>query len=214
MDHICETPQKISEYNQLRIRTNMEYRCLDISEVLEFRPAVHKDGRGFFSEVYNSNTLQGLGVDIDWVQDNHSLSNSKCVLRGLHYQIPPFDQDKLVRVVHGSILDVAVDIRVGSPSFGKHVSLVISREKWNQILVPKGFAHGFVTLEPDTEVIYKVSAPYSSMHDRVIKYDDPDLAIDWRLDGHDPLISEKDSNAKCLRDQDTGFAYSAKDATD
>lgn len=192
----------------------LESRSLDIPEVLEIKPFVHRDSRGFFSETYNNVQLGKLGLKIDWVQDNHSASTHKSVLRGLHYQIPPFDQHKLIRVVTGSILDVAVDIRVGSPSFGKYVSLVVSRDKWNQILVPKGFAHGFITLEPETEIIYKVSAPYSREHDCVIRFDDPDLAIDWRLDGHDPLISEKDSSAKCLRDQNTGFVYFAEDATD
>ncbi len=188
----------------------MKYHPLNIPEILEIIPTIHKDSRGFFSEVYNENSLHELGVEIAWMQDNHSVSIERGVLRGLHFQIPPFDQDKLVRVVRGSILDVVVDIRNGSPSFGEHVCLVVSREKWNQILVPKGFAHGFVTLEPDTEVIYKVSAPYSKEHDRVIRYDDPDLAIDWQIEGLELSMSKKDAAAPRLRDQDTGFQYEAK----
>ncbi|MEM7464092.1 MAG: dTDP-4-dehydrorhamnose 3,5-epimerase [Pseudomonadota bacterium] len=188
----------------------MKNHSLNIPEIREIIPDIHRDSRGFFSEVYNENTLHDLGVDIKWVQDNHSVSTEKGVLRGLHFQIPPFDQDKLVRVIHGSILDVVVDIRNGSPSFGQHVCLVVSKEKWNQILVPKGFAHGFVTLEPDTEVIYKVSAPYSKEHDRVIRYDDPDLAIDWQFEESELSMSKKDAAAPRLRDQDTGFRFETK----
>ncbi len=192
----------------------MKCRSLNIPEVLEIIPTIHKDSRGFFSEVFNEKDLRELGIKMTWMQDNHSVSSEKGVLRGLHFQIPPFDQDKLVRVVRGSILDIVVDIRNGSPSFGKHVSLVVSREKWNQILVPKGFAHGFVTLEPNTEVIYKVSAPYSKEHDRVIRYDDPDLAIDWQVNEPELLMSKKDAAAPRLRDQNTGFQYDVKEQLD
>lgn len=146
-----------------------------------------------------------------FVQDNHSYSSSKGVLRGLHFQLPPFAQDKLVRVVKGAIYDVAVDIRQGSPNFAKWCGLIVSAEAWNQILVPKGFAHGFLTLEPDTEVIYKVSDVYAPDCERSIRYDDPDIGIDWPLDGAEPVLSVKDLKAPLLRDTDTGFRFAREE---
>ncbi|MFZ1813277.1 MAG: dTDP-4-dehydrorhamnose 3,5-epimerase [Rhizobiaceae bacterium] len=182
-------------------------RPLALPEIVEIIPVIHCDERGFFSETYNQVDMAANGIAIDWLQDNQSLSASKGVLRGLHFQIPPVAQDKLVRVVKGSILDVAVDIRKGSPGFGKWVCLEVSAKKWNQILVPKGFAHGFVTLEPETEVLYKVSAPYSREHDRCIRFDDPAIGIDWGLGGQEPILSAKDANAPLLSDIDTGFVH-------
>src|ERR1700761_6727363 len=152
---------------------------LEIPEVKLLIPKKHGDARGFFSETYSTQAMKELGLDLEFVQDNHSLSASKGVLRGLHYQLAPKAQNKLVRVVHGAILDVAVDIRRGSPTFGKHVSAVISAENWRQILVPVGFAHGFVTLEPNTEVIYKVTNYYSPSHERGIRWNDPEIGIEW-----------------------------------
>src|SRR5262245_6029844 len=128
-------------------------------------PRKFGDHRGFFSETFNRKTLHDLGITSEFVQDNHSLSVEKGVVRALHYQVPPVAQDKLVRVVRGSILDVAVDIRRDSPTFGKHVTAVLSAENWRQIFVPTGFAHGFVTLESNTEVLYKVSTYYSPSHE-------------------------------------------------
>src|SRR4051794_13275678 len=142
-----------------------------------FEPKRFADHRGFFSEVYSAKQAQTLNIRSEFVQDNHSMSVEKGVLRGLHYQIPPMAQDKLVRVVHGAILDVAVDIRKNSPTFGKHVSAVISAENWRQIFIPAGFAHGFLTLEPRTEVLYKVTNYYSPTHERGIRWNDPKLAI-------------------------------------
>ncbi|MFX4220971.1 MAG: dTDP-4-dehydrorhamnose 3,5-epimerase [Thalassobaculum sp.] len=158
------------------------------------------DARGFFSETYNKAALAEHGLDLDFVQDNHSMSQAIGVLRGLHFQTPPFAQDKLVRVVKGRIFDVAVDIRRGSPTFGKWVGAEISAEAWNQILVPVGFAHGFVTLEPDTEVIYKVTAPYAPDHDKGIAWNDPSIAIDWPLNGIEPTLSDKDTKHPALAD--------------
>lgn len=178
------------------------FRELDLKGVFEVLPKQFGDERGFFSESYQSQAFADAGLDIPFVQDNHSLSRAVGVLRGLHYQLAPRAQDKLVRVVRGAILDVAVDIRRSSPSFGQWVSLVVSAEKWNQIFVPKGFAHGFVTLEPDTEVIYKVSDLYSAEHDRSIRFDDPDIGIDWALAGREPQLSDKDVRASLLRDAD------------
>ena len=137
------------------------------------------DHRGFISETYNKRTLAETAIELSFVQDNHSLSADKGTIRGLHYQLPPFAQHKLVRVVRGAILDVAVDLRRGSPMFGEHVAVEISAEKWNQIFVPIGFAHGFCTLEPNTEVVYKVTNYYAPDHDRGLLWNDPALGIDW-----------------------------------
>lgn len=166
--------------------------------VLEIVPKRLGDARGFFSETYNRDALAQQGVDLTFVQDNHSLSAAAGVLRGLHYQLPPKAQAKLVRVVKGRIFDVAVDIRRESPGFGQWVSCIISAEAWNQILVPAGFAHGFLTLEPDTEVIYKVTEAYSPEHDRGIRYDDPEIGVDWPLGDLSPILSDKDARAPFL----------------
>ena len=171
---------------------------LQLDDVLEILPDKFEDSRGFFSETYNKAKLEALGVNADFVQDNHSLSASKGVIRGLHYQLEPFAQDKLVRVVSGSIFDVAVDIRKSSKTFSKWTSLIVSRQKWNQIFVPKGFAHGFVTLEENTEVIYKVSNLYSPAHDRSIRFDDASIDIDWPTGLGEFILSEKDRNARLL----------------
>jgi dTDP-4-dehydrorhamnose 3,5-epimerase len=150
------------------------------------------DARGFFSETWNEKTFSDAGIGGHFVQDNHAFSAVKGTLRGLHFQLPPMAQDKLVRVTRGSILDVAVDIRRSSPTFGKHVSAVVSAENWTQIWVPKGFAHGYCTLEPDTEVIYKVTNLYSPVHDRGIRWDDPALGIAWPVAAMSVQLSDKD----------------------
>ena len=144
-------------------------------------PLKHGDERGFFSEVYNRSVWRDAGLDYVFVQDNHSFSAAEGTLRGLHYQTPPFAQDKLVRVSRGRILDVAVDIRRSSPTFGKFVAVELSAENWRQLLVPAGFAHGFVTLAPNAEVLYKTTALYSPAHDFGIAWDDPDIGIHWPL---------------------------------
>ncbi|MHA6689572.1 dTDP-4-dehydrorhamnose 3,5-epimerase [Devosia sp. A449] len=168
---------------------------LDIPDVLEIVPAKFGDDRGFFSETYHADKLKAAGIDLDFVQDNHSYSAAQGVLRGLHFQLPPHAQDKLVRVVKGAIYDVAVDIRRSSPTFGKWVGLEVSAAKWNQILVPKGFAHGFVTLEPDTEVLYKVTDLYAPDCDRNIRFDDSDIGIEWPVDVSSVQLSNKDATA-------------------
>ena len=185
----------------------MQVAPLDIPDVKLITPDRHGDDRGFFSETWNSARFVDAGLEFTWVQDNHSLSKDTGVLRGLHFQTPPFAQDKLVRVTAGSIIDVAVDIRHGSPTFGKYVSAILSAENWRQLLVPAGFAHGFCTLEPNTEVVYKVTAFYSRDHDKGLAWDDPDLAIDWHLGGSHPLLSDKDKKQPKLADLPRDFLY-------
>jgi len=179
----------------------MEVISLAIADVKVLIPKRHGDHRGFFSEVYNYDAFAKAGIDLTFLQDNHSMSGPKGTLRGLHYQLPPMAQGKLIRVTKGAILDVAVDIRRGSPTFGQHVTDVVSAENWKQIFVPAGFAHGFVTLEPDTEVIYKVNALYSPPHERGIAWNDPALAIDWRINPTAAILSVRDTKHPLLREQ-------------
>lgn len=180
----------------------LEVRPLGLGGVVEIVPSKFRDDRGFFSETYNAQAFSEHGIDLAFVQDNHSYSAAAGVLRGLHYQLSPRAQAKLVRVVRGRIFDVAVDIRRGSPSFGQWVGLEISAEKWNQILVPGGFAHGFVTLEPATQVVYKVTDYYSREHDRSIRFDDPHIGIQWPVASEVVQLSEKDRDAPLLADAD------------
>lgn len=183
----------------------MEIIPLEIPDVRLVRPKRFADARGFFSEVYNGPAFAARGIQITFVQDNHSLSAAVGTVRGLHFQTPPFAQDKLVRVTRGRILDVAVDIRTRSSTFGRHVAVELSAENWLQLLVPIGFAHGFCTLEPDTEVIYKVSAPYAPAHDAGCLWNDPDLAIDWPVRSADAVLSERDARLPRLRDMTSPF---------
>ena len=178
----------------------MQVRSLALAGVVEIVPEKFADARGFFAETYVRSRFADAGLDFDWVQDNQSLSAAKGVLRGLHFQVAPFAQDKLIRVLRGSILDVAADIRKGSPTHGQWVSCILSAEKFNQLLVPRGFAHGFLTLEPATEVLYKVTAPYAPECDRCIRWNDPALGDDWQLGGTDPIVSAKDRDAPLLAD--------------
>ncbi len=188
----------------------MEVRDLGLDGVKEITPARFGDARGFFSETYNEQRFVDAGLPTGWVQDNHSLSADAFVLRGLHFQTDPFAQDKLVRVLKGEIFDVAVDIREGSPDFGKWVGVTLTAEQGNQILVPKGFAHGFLTLTPDVEVAYKVTNPYAPENDRSIAWNDPNIAIDWPLNGATPQLSGKDADAPSLVDVDNNFKYTAE----
>lgn len=183
----------------------LEVRRLELDGLLEIRPKRFSDERGFFSEVWREDQMAEAGIDARFVQDNHSFSAARGVLRGLHFQRPPAAQDKLVRVAHGSIFDVAVDIRSGSPTFGQWAGLVISAAEWNQLFVPRGFAHGFVTLEEGTEVLYKVSAHYSPEHERAVRFDDPAIGIHWPVEAGALILSEKDRSAPPLADVETGF---------
>lgn len=170
----------------------LQVTATEIADVKLIAPRIHRDHRGFFSETYNKAALTASGATLEFVQDNHSLSVDRGVVRGLHFQIPPFAQDKLVRVIRGSVFDVAVDIRHGSPTFGKHVARVIGAADWNEFLVPSGFAHGFCTLEANTEVIYKVTNYYSPEHDRGVLWNDADLGIAWPIGEAQAILSDKD----------------------
>ena len=189
------------------IKGKMEVTALDTLGIKLLTPRRFRDERGFFSETYNNRVLCGLGIDVEFVQDNHSLSVAKGTVRGLHFQAPPFAQDKLVRVVRGRILDIAVDIRKGSPTYGQAVSAVLSAEDGNQLFVPKGFAHGFCTLEPGTEVIYKVSDYYAPEHDLGTLWNDPDLGIVWPVREEQAILADKDRTWPRLGELPDVFVY-------
>ena len=183
----------------------MKVERLAIPEVLLIEPRRFGDARGFFSETWKRGAFAAAGLGVDFVQDNHSLSREVGVVRGLHFQIPPQVQGKLVRVVRGAILDVAVDIRRNSPSFGRHVTAELSADNWRQLWVPPGFAHGFCTLQPDTEVIYKVTAPYAPECDKGLAWDDPDLRIAWPVAPGAAILSDKDRCQPRLSDLPAWF---------
>ncbi len=183
----------------------MKVEKLDIPDVILFTPPRFGDSRGFFSETFNAGRLAAAGVAGPFVQDNHSLSAQTGTVRGLHCQIAPSVQGKLVRCVRGAIWDVAVDIRHGSPTFGKHAAAVLSAENWNQLWVPGGFLHGFCTLEPDTEVIYKVTADYDRAAERGVVWNDASLALPWPVAGAAAVLSEKDKILPPLADCEHWF---------
>lgn len=185
----------------------MQFTRTNIEDVVIIEPTVHGDSRGYFVETFRADKLEEfLGYKINFCQDNESKS-SKGVLRGLHYQLHPAAQTKLVRVIQGRVLDVAVDIRKDSPTFGQHVAVELSAENKKQMLVPRGFAHGFVVLEDDTIFAYKVDDYYSPQNDRGIAFNDPSLNIDWILN-HDELnLSAKDTIQPLLKDTDDLFEY-------
>lgn len=169
----------------------MKFERLSIPEVIEIVPTRFGDARGYFAETYNARRLAAIGIDQPFIQDNQSFSAPKGTLRGLHCQVAPNAQGKLVRVLRGSVWDVAVDIRAGSPTFGKWAAATLTGAAGNQLWVPVGFLHGFVTLEPDTEVFYKVTGDYDPKAERGVIWNDPALALPWPLDG-EPTLSEKD----------------------
>jgi dTDP-4-dehydrorhamnose 3,5-epimerase len=180
--------------------------------VVLIKPKRFADARGWFSETYNRARFAELGVEVEFVQDNHSLSRPAGVLRGLHFQTPPHAQSKLVRCVRGRIWDIAVDLRAGSPTYAQSVSAELTAEGGEQLFIPQGFAHAFLTLEPDCEVVYKVDALYAPDADGGIAWDDPDLAIDWPLPaGVDaPVVSDKDAVLPRLKDFESPFAYDGR----
>lgn len=174
-------------------------------ELIVIEPRIFQDSRGWFYESYSSRNAEPLGIKDVFVQDNHSYSAKKGVIRGLHHQAPPMDQSKLVRCTVGCVLDVAVDIRYGSPTYAKWFGIVLSAENKKQLYIPKGFAHGFLTLEDRCEVQYKVDNFYSKDHDRCIRYDDKDIGIEWGIDS--PSLSDKDSKAPYLKEHEPDFVW-------
>ena len=185
----------------------IEVEELPLPGALVVTPARFGDERGFFSEVYNRDTLAGVGITADFVQDNHSFSARKGVIRGLHFQSPPYEQGKMVRVSRGEILDVIVDLRQGSPTYGRHAAVRLSAENWKQLWVPAGFAHGLCTLTENVEVIYKVTGFYSREHDLGLAYDDGDIAIEWPVAPAEAILSERDRHHPRLRDLPGYFTY-------
>ena len=185
----------------------MEVKTFHIEGPRLLSPVKHGDKRGFFSEVYNKARLAEAGITADFVQDNHSYSAERGVIRGLHFQSPPHAQGKLVRVTRGVALDVIVDIRHGSPTFGEHLAVELSAENWRQFWVPPGFAHAFCTLSKDVEFLYKVSGYYAPDCDFGLAFDDPDLGIDWPVAPEEAILSDKDRKHPRLKDLPVHFHY-------
>ena len=183
----------------------LEVEATTLPDVLILSPRRFGDARGWFSETWNAGRMRDEGLDLEWVQDNHSFSADVGTLRGLHYQAPPHAQDKLVRCSRGAIRDIVVDARKGSPTYGQSLVVELSAEDGRQILVPKGFLHGFVTISPDTEVQYKVTDFYDAECDGSVAWDS--LDIDWGLEGQRPILSEKDMNAPAFADWNSPFNY-------
>lgn len=177
--------------------------------VLTLTPRRFGDARGWFSEVWNRQVLAEAGISVDFVQDNHSHSRDVGTVRGLHFQSPPHAQAKLVRCGRGRVFDVAVDIRKGSPAFGKWTGVELSAENGRQVLIPAGFLHGFVTREPESELLYKCSDYYAPDCDGAVRFDDPDLGIDWGIDPDAAILSDKDRAAPLFRNFATPFVYEA-----
>ena len=187
----------------------MLFQSTEIPGLLLYEPTVFNDERGYFFESYNENTFRSAGIDFRFVQDNQSASVYG-VIRGLHYQLPPYAQTKLVRVLSGKILDVAVDIRQGSPTFGKSYTLELSAENKKQLFIPVGFAHGFSVLSERAEILYKCDAFYNKESDAGISYNDPKLGIDWMIPSEKVIISEKDRHLPLLADCRNSFVYKSK----
>lgn len=184
----------------------MNFKKTNLDGVLIVEPIIHGDYRGWFTETYSSTSFEKEGLSLNFVQDNHSFSATKGTLRGLHYQLSPKAQTKLVRCTKGAIFDVAVDIRKGSPTFGEWFGVELTAENKKQLLVPKGFAHAFMTLTNDVEVQYKVDELYSPENDRGIVWNDPEINIEWPIN-IDPVLSEKDKNAPLLNEAENNFTY-------
>ncbi len=187
----------------------MQIEQTSLPGVVILTPARHGDPRGFFSESWNRRRMEEAGIAIDFVQDNHSLSEQVGTVRGLHFQSPPHAQAKLVRCGRGALYDVAVDIRRGSPTYGQWVGVELSFENGRQLLIPVGFLHGFVTRAPMTEIIYKCSDYYAPDCDGAVRFDDPDIGIDWGIDPASAVLSAKDAKAPFLRDFASPFVYEA-----
>ncbi len=186
---------------------SLDITVTKLPDVLILTPKRFEDDRGFFSEVYNQNVLAHHGIDAVFVQDNHSLSRDVGIVRGLHFQSPPHAQDKLIRVGAGTVYDVAVDIRKGSPTYGEWVGVELSAENGKQILIPKGALHGFVTREPNSELLYKCSDVYAPECDGTVSFSDASIGIDWGLDPNDAILSEKDAKAQSFKSFESPFVW-------
>ena len=184
----------------------MPFQTTIFPGLLLFEPAVFEDDRGCFFESYNENVFKEQGIDVRWVQDNQS-SSAYGVIRGLHFQAPPFAQSKLVRVLRGKVLDVVVDIRKGSPTYGKSFCEVLSARNKKQLYIPKGFAHGFSVLSRKAEVLYKCDGFYNKESEGGIVYDDAELSIDWNIPGSDIVVSEKDKQLSSLAQYNNSFVF-------
>ena len=178
----------------------LSIQSTNLADVKIIVPPRYQDSRGCFCESYNKRALAAAGIVLEFVQDNYSLSAKRGVVRGLHFQVNPFAQDKLIRVVRGAIFDVAVDLRPASLTWGRHVSALLSADEGNQILVPKGYAHGFCTLEPNTEVAYKVTSYYAREHERGLLWNDPELGIAWPITPAEAILSDRDRHFPRLAD--------------
>jgi dTDP-4-dehydrorhamnose 3,5-epimerase len=187
----------------------MEFIASEIPGVMIARIDRHDDDRGFFSETYRRAWFEDAGINVEFVQDNHTFSAKKGTVRGLHFQAPPREQAKLVRVSRGRAFDVVVDVRVGAATYGRHVAVELSEENWDQLYVPPGFAHGFCTLEADTEVLYKVSAYYSPQHDKGLLWNDPALGIRWPVGPEEAVVSDRDGEHPLLADLPPYFTVEA-----
>ncbi|SMX32759.1 dTDP-4-dehydrorhamnose 3,5-epimerase [Octadecabacter ascidiaceicola] len=185
----------------------VQIETTDLDGVLILTPDRFTDTRGFFSESYNQSALTDAGIETLFVQDNHSFSLNRNTVRGLHFQSPPYAQTKLVRCGRGACFDVAVDIRVGSPTFGKWVGVELSFENGRQLLVPAGFAHGFVTRVPETEVIYKCSNEYAPHAEHSLRWNDPSIGVDWGMLSSDVVLSDKDAQASFFVDLQSPFTW-------
>ncbi len=187
---------------------NFEFEAQAIADVILVKPRVFTDARGYFLESYKDEDFKANGITVDFMQDNRSRS-SKGTLRGLHYQLAPYAQAKLVSVARGEVLDIAVDIRKGSPTYGQWVGAVLSDENQHQLYVPEGFAHAFYVRSDVADVTYKVNSPYLPSHDSGIRWNDPTIGIDWQLTtGEAPLLSDKDKQLAFLEEAKNNFEYS------
>ncbi|MEM7424444.1 MAG: dTDP-4-dehydrorhamnose 3,5-epimerase [Pseudomonadota bacterium] len=183
----------------------MDAQPTRIPDVIRLQPRRFGDNRGFFTETWNRTRLEDAGITAEFVQDNHSFSAEAGTVRGLHYQSPPNAQAKLVRVARGAVIDVAVDVRRSSPTYGAWVAEELSAENGAQLWVPRGFLHGFITLTPDVDLLYKVDGFYAPESDGAVRFDDPDIGIDWGIDTAKAVLSDKDAKAPAFRDFVTPF---------